>query len=198
MALRHWKEEDYPKLRRRAQRLGAQILFADEAGVRSDFHSGTTCGRRGHTPVVSSTGARFRVNMLSAVSAQGQLRFMLAQERVTAAVFLEFLKRLMVNAKAPVFLVVDGHPIHRAKSVKGFVEAQNGRLELHYLPSYSPELNPDELVWNNLKTHALGRKAIESRRDLRAMVLSHLRRMQKLPRLIRSFFRAPTTQYAAS
>ena len=108
--------------------------------MRSDFHSGTAWGRRGHTPVVSSTGARFRVNMLFAVSAQGQLRFMLAQGRVTAAVFLEFLKRLMVNASAPIFLIVDGHPIHRAKSVKAFVEAQNGRLELHYLPSYSPEL----------------------------------------------------------
>ena len=81
--------------------------------------------------------------------------------------------------------------------MKGFVEAQNGRLELHYLPSYWPELNPDELVWNNLKTHAFGRKAIELRQDLRAMVLSHLRRMQKLPVLIRSFFRAPTTRYAA-
>ena len=196
-AVRLWKEEDYPKLRRRAQSLGAQILFADEAGVRSDFHSGTTWGRRGHTPVVSSTGSRFRINMLSAVSAQGHLRFMLAQGRVTASVFLEFLRRLMVNASAPIFLVVDGHPIHRAKSVKGFVEAQNGRLELHYLPSYAPELNPDELVWNNLKTHALGRKAIGSPQELRAMVLSHLHRMQKLPALIRSFFRAPTTQYAA-
>ena len=137
-------------------------------GVRSDFHNGTTWGRRGHRPVASSTGARFRVNMLSAVSAQGQLRFMLAQGRVTAAVFLEFLRRLMVNASVPIFLIADGHPIYRAKSVKGFVEAQNGRLELHELPSCSPELNPDELVWNNLKTHALGRKAIESRQDFHA------------------------------
>ena len=76
------------------------------------------------------------------------------------------------------------------------VEAQNGRLELHYLPSYSPKLNPDELVWNILKTHALGRKVIESRHDLRAMALSHLHWMQKLPVLIRSFFKAPTTRYA--
>ena len=81
--------------------------------------------------------------------------------------------------------------------MKGFVEAQNGRLELHYLPSYSPELNPDELVWNNLKTYALGRKVIESRQVLRAMVLSHLCRMQRLPVPIRSFFRVPATRYAA-
>lgn len=196
-AVRRWKEEDYPKLRSRARRLGAQIFFGDEAGVRSDFHSGTTWGRRGHTPIVSSTGARFRVNMISAVSAQGQLRFMLTEGRVTASVFLEFLKRLMVNVSAPIFLVVDGHSTHKAKSVRRFVEAQGGRLELHYLPAYSPELNPDELVWNNLKTHTLGRKVIASRQELRALVLSHLRRLQKLPGLIRSFFRAPTTRYAA-
>ena len=196
-AVRRWKEEDYPKLRSRARRLGAQIFFGDEAGVRSDFHSGTTWGRRGHTPIVSSTGARFRVNMISAISAQGQLRFMLTEGRVTASVFLEFLKRLMVNVSAPIFLVVDGHSTHKAKSVRRFVEAQGGRLELHYLPAYSPELNPDELVWNNLKTHTLGRKVIASRQELRALVLSHLRRLQKLPGLIRSFFRAPTTRYAA-
>ena len=111
-AVRRWKEEDYPKLRRRAQRLGAQIFFGDEAAVRSDFHSGTTWGRRGHTPIVSSTGVRFRVNMISAISAVG---------RVTASVFLEFLRRLMVNVSVPVFLVVDGHSTHKAKSVRRFV-----------------------------------------------------------------------------
>ena len=95
-AVRRWKEEEYPRLRRRAQRLGAQIFFGDEAGVRSDFHSRTTWGRRGHTPIVLSTGARFGVNMISAISARGQLRFMLTKGRVTAAVFIEFLKRLLV------------------------------------------------------------------------------------------------------
>ena len=134
--------------------------------------------------------------MISAISAQDQLRFMLTEGRVTASVFVDFLKGLMVNAPAPIFLVVDGHPVHRAKTVKRFVLEQSGLLELHYLPSYSPELNPDELVWNNLKTHSLGCKVIMSRQELRAMVLFHLHRMQKLPALIKSFFRAPTTQYA--
>ena len=196
-AVRRWKEEEYPKLRRRAQRLGAQIFFGDEAGVRSDFHSGTTWGRRGRTPIVSSTGARFGVNIISAVSARGQLRFMLTKGRVTAKVFIEFLQRLLVNASSPIFLVVDGHPTHKAKSVKRFAQEQNGWLELHYLPAYAPELNPDELVWNDLKNNALGRKFITSREALRELTISHLRRMQKLPALIQSFFRAPATQYAA-
>jgi transposase len=195
-AVTQWLESEYPAIRRRARREGAQIFFADEAGVRSDFHSGTTWGRRGQTPVVSSTGARFGANLISAVSAQGQLRFMLTKGRVTAAVFIEFLKRLLINAPAPVFLIVDGHPAHRAKSVARFVAAQLGKLALFFLPPYSPELNPDELLWNDLKTHGTGRKLITSLAQLRQMIVSHMRQLQKLPALVRSFFHAPTTRYA--
>jgi transposase len=143
-AVRRWTEEEYPAIRRRARKLGAEIYFGDEAGVRSDFHSGTTWGQRGKTPIVSSTGARFGANMISAVSAQGKLRFMVKKGRVTATAFLEFLKRLLVNAERPIFLIVDGHPTHKAKCVRKFVDAQQGKLELFYLPGYSPELNPDE------------------------------------------------------
>jgi len=174
----------------------AQIFFADEAGVRSDFHSGTTWGRRGQTPVVLGTGARFGANLISAVSAQGQLRFMLTKGRVTAAVFIAFLKRLLVNAPATIFLIVDGHPTHRAKSVSRFVAAQLGKLALFFLPPYAPELNPDELVWNDLKTHGTGRQLITSLAQLRQMIVAHMRQLQKLPALVRSFFHAPTTRYA--
>ncbi len=197
-AVRQWLETEYPAIRRRARREGAQIFFADEAGVRSDFHSGTTWGRRGQTPVVSSTGARFGANLISAVSAQGQLRFMLTKGRVTAAVFIDFLRRLLVNAAVPIFLIVDGHPTHRAKSVARLVAEQDGRLALFYLPPYSPELNPDELVWNNLKNHGTGRRLITSPEQLRRTIVSHMRQLQKLPALVRSFFHAPTTCYASA
>jgi transposase len=195
-SVERWKKETYPKIRKRARRVGARIFFADEAGIRSDFHSGTTWGKRGVTPIVSSTGARFSANVISAVSAQGELRFMVVSGRVNAGVFIEFLKRLLVNATTPIFLVVDGHPTHRAKKVKEFVAKQKGMLELYFLPPYSPELNPDEFVWNDLKNNVLGRKALSNREEMRAHIISHLRRMQKLPRLIASFFRAPTTCYA--
>ena len=160
--VKRWLATEYPTIQRRARREGAQIFFADEAGVRSDYHSGTTWGQRGRTPVVSRTGARFGVNLISAVSAQGQLRFMLTKGRVTAAVFMDFLKRLLVNARTPIFVVVDGHPTHRAKSVARFVAEQAGKLALFFLPPYSPELNPDEFVWNDLKNHGTGRKLITS------------------------------------
>jgi len=173
-AVKRWLETEYPAIRRRARGEGAQIFFADEAGVRSDFHSGTTWGRRGQTPVVLGTGARFGANLISAVSAHGQLRFMLTKGRITAAVFIEFLKRLLVNAPTPVFLIVDGHPTHRAKSVTRFVAAQLGKLALFFLPPYAPELNPDELVWNDLKTHGTGRKLITSLAQLRQMIVAHI------------------------
>lgn len=194
-AVRKWTEEDYPAIRARARRRRAEIYFGDEAGVRSDFHGGTTWGRRGKTPIVSSTGARFGVNLISAVSAQGQLRFMLTKARVTAPVFIEFLKRLLVNATRPVFLIVDGHPTHKAKCVRQFIDSLKDRLELFYLPAYSPELNPDEYVWNHLKNGGVGRKALSSREQLRKMVISHLRRLQRLPQLLIGFFHSPTTCY---
>lgn len=126
-AVKRWLEKDYPAIRRRAKREGAQIFIADEAGVRSDYHSGTAWGRRGQTPIVSSTGARFGANVMSAISAQGQLRFMVTKGWMTAAVFIEFLKRLLINAATPMFVVVGGHPTYWTKSVARFVAAHEGR-----------------------------------------------------------------------
>jgi transposase len=194
--IQKWIDEEYPKIRRQAREVGAEIYFGDEAGVRSDFHSGTTWGKRGHTPIVSSTGARFSLNMISAVSPRGQMRFMITNTRVTAKVFIEFLNRLMVNASGPIFLIVDGHPTHKAKCVRRFIESQQGKLKLFLLPPYSPELNPDEYVWNDLKNNCIGRKVLVSKAQLQKQVLSHLRKLQKMPALIMSFFQAPTTRYA--
>ena len=194
--VRKWIENIYPGIYKKARKIGAQIYFGDEAGVRSDFHSGTTWGKRAQTPIVSSTGARFSANMISAVSPRGQLRFMLTKGRVTAKVFIEFLKRLLINAPGPIFLIVDGHPTHKAKCVRRFVDLQEGMLELFYLPPYSPELNPDEYVWNDLKNNCIGRKLITSPEELRKLVLGHLRKLQKMPELITSFFKSPTTKYA--
>ena len=197
-AVQRWLTEDFPEIQRRARRAGAQVFFADEAGVRSDYHSGTTWGKRGQTPIVSSTGARFAINIISAVSAQGELRFMITKGRATATVFIDFLKRLLVNATGPVFVIADGHSTHRAKLVERFVATQQGRLALFILPPYSPELNPDEYVWNDLKNHGIGRKVITSLTQMRHAVLSHLHQLQKLPGVVRGFFHAPTTCYAAT
>lgn len=193
----HWLKEQYPGLRAQAKRQKAEIWFADEAGVRSDAHAGTTWAPRGQTPVVSSTGARFGLNIISAVSPRGDFRFMCVHGRVDAGVFVEFLKRLIHNAPRKIFLIVDGHPTHKAKKVRTFVASVSKRLQLFFLPPYSPELNPDELVWNDLKNNGIGGKALTGPAQLKREVIGYLRFLRKTPERIRSFFRAPTTAYAA-
>lgn len=192
-----WLRDEYPRIRARARKTGAEIFFADEAGVRSDFHSGRTWAPRGKTPVIAATGARFGFNMISAVSPRGQLRFMVVAGKVAAGQFCEFLRRLIHGAQRPIFLIVDGHPVHRSAKVKQLAQSLRGRLELFYLPPYSPELNPDEWVWNDLKNNGIGRMRMTGPDDMRSKVISHLKWMQRTPDLIRSFFQAPTTKYAA-
>ena len=196
-AVQRWLDEEYPRIRRLARKSKAKIFFGDEAGVRSDHHSGTTWSVRGETPVVSSTGARFGLNLISAVSAQGELRFMTVNGRVGAKVFIEFLKRLLHNSERTIFLIVDGHPVHKAKVVSKFIESTQGRLQLFHLPPYSPELNPDERVWNDLKNNAVGRQRIDSPEQLHKAVISHLRFVQKTPHRVRAYFQNETTKYAA-
>lgn len=196
-AVERWLREEFPAIQREAKRLKAEIWFGDEAGVRSDAHAGTTWAPRGQTPIVSSTGARFALNLISAVSRQGHFRFMGVQGRVNAKVFIGFLKRLLVKAKRMIFLIVDGHPTHKAKVVQKFVARESKRLRLYFLPPYSPELNPGEYVWNDLKNNGIGRKVITGPAQMKREVIAHLRSLQKSPDRIKSFFRAPMTAYAA-
>jgi len=195
-AVEQWLKDDFPRIRKEAQNVGATIYFADEAGVRSDYHSGTTWGIRGQTPVVSATGARFGLNVISVVTRQGKMRFMVFNGRLNGDLFIQFLHRLLYGASHPIFLIVDGHPAHRAAAVKKFAASTEGKLRLFYLPTYSPELNPDEQVWNHLKNHTIGKQCLTSLEQMTKAVHAHLRSMQRKPSLIRSFFLLPTTQYA--
>jgi transposase len=192
-----WIKGDYPKIRALAREQKADIFFGDEAGVRSDFHSGKTWAVRGKTPVVGTTGARFGCNMISAISPKGAMRFMLVKGKINADVFVDFLKRLSHNWPRSVFLIIDGHPVHKSMAVSKFVASTEGRLQLFYLPPYSPELNPDEQVWNHLKNHGVGRQPVTGPDQLKRLIISHLRKVQQLPSLVCSFFNLPETVYAA-
>jgi transposase len=192
-----WLSDEYPRIKELAKTMKARIYFGDEAGIRSDHHAGTTWAVKGKTPVVTSTGSRFGLNMISAVSAQGEFRFMVVKGRINAPQFLEFIKRLVHNADRPAFLIVDGHPVHRAKTIKTFAEENKDRFRLYHLPSYSPELNPDERVWNDLKNNAVGKKSIESPDELHKNVVGFLRQLQCSPSRVRSYFTNETTRYAA-
>jgi transposase len=195
--VKKWLEEEYPRIRALARRNKALIFFGDEAGIRSDHHAGTTWAIKGKTPVVSSTGARFGLNLISAVSAQGEFRFMTVRGRVGAARFIEFIKRLIHGVDRMVFLIVDGHPAHKAKMVSRFVDSIKDRFRLFFLPPYSPELNPDERVWNDLKNNGIGKQIITSPKQLHKAVVSYLHFIQKSPARVRSYYNNETTRYAA-
>jgi transposase len=190
-----WLAEDFPKIQALAKKARATLYFSDEAGVRSDFHAGTTWAPKGKTPIVEATGQRYGMNIISAISPRGEMRFMTIEGRMNAAKFIEFLKRLLHNAKRPVFLIVDGHPSHRARKVFEFVRQTKGKLRLFFLPPYSPELNPDELVWTHLKNHGVGKRFVRSREELKRVVIGHLRFLQKTPNLVQAFFRERHVRY---
>src|SRR5476649_2922349 len=176
--VQRWLKTEYPKIKKMAQNEGADIFFGDAAHMRSDHHAGRTWGKKGETPVVEATGARHGMSLISAVTARGHMRFMIKEKGgVNADVFIEFLKRLMVGATHPIFLIVDRGPAHRAKKTKAF--ALGGKLLLFFLPPYSPDRNPDELVWKHLKADTVGRMAVTSKEDFAKKVRRSMRSLQK-------------------
>ena len=192
-----WQEHEYPQIAARAKREGALIFFADESGIRSDGHAGTTWAPVGRTPVVKATGRRFSLNLLSAVNAKGHFRFMTVEGSVTGAVFIEFLRRLITGMDRKVFLIVDGHPSHKARTVKRFIDSHAGQIELVFLPPYSPELNPDELAWSHIKPK-VAKMAARTKDELKVAVDRVMRQLQKMPNIVASFFHTPTCVYAKS
>jgi transposase len=196
-----WKKVIYPEIRSRAASEGAVILFGDEASVRTDHHSGTTWAPVGHTPVVRDSGDRKAVKMISAISSRGLIRFQVREGSMNADSFIGFLKSLLKSVESKkIFLIVDGSSIHKAKKVKDFLakDEVKDRLEIFILPGYSPELNPDEWVWNNVKNTRLGRVVSRDKNDLKSKAIGALRRLQKTPALIRSFFLDPDLAYIAA
>ncbi len=191
----HWKAVEFPKIRDLAAEQGATVLFADEASVRTDHHSGTTWAPVGQTPVVTGTGNRSTVNMISAVSLRGELHFSFLDGAGTSERFIEFCRKLLHDIDKPIFLIVDGHSAHTAKATKAFVASTDGRLSLFFLPPYSPELNPDEWVWKNIKHDVAGRTVPRTGGELRTSIERGIERLRRTPTIIRGFFRAPTLTY---
>lgn len=196
-AVKIWLEDTYPKIAAQAKAEKAEIHWGDEAGFRSDHQTGTSYSPRGQTPVVRSTGKRFRVNMISTVTNKGTLRFMLFEESFTAKVFLNFLKRLIKNSPTKIFLIVDNIKVHHAKQVQEWREQNKNKIELFFLPTYSPELNPDELLNQDVKSNAVGRKRARTPKELKNNLTQYLFGTQKCPDIVQSYFRKSELRYAA-
>jgi len=198
-AVRAWLEESYPAIAAKAKREQALILWGDEMGLRSDHAAGRSFSPKGKTPVIAGSGQRFGTNVISAIANRGQLYCMVFTGTANAALFLRFLRSLLRQLKGrKLFLIVDGHPSHRAKLVKAFVAQHSERLALYYLPPYSPELNPDELLNQDVKSNALGRRRPRDQEELIADTRSYLHRRQRQPDVVTNYFHEDNVRYAAA
>lgn len=196
-AVERWLKETYPEIERHARRERARILWADEMGLRSDHTAGRSWSPEGKTPIVEGTGQRFSTNVISAISNQGHLQFRVFAERFTAKVFIDFLRRLIRGAKSQkVVLILDGHPVHRAKKVSRWVEKHADEIELKFLPGYSPELNPTELLNQDVKSNALGRRRPRDREEMVDDTRSYLRSTQRRPGIVVNYFEGEHVSYA--
>jgi len=195
-AVAWWQDVTYPKLKRRAQRLGARIFFLDEAGFQSDPPLARTYGLKGQTPVVPTSGQRQSLNVISAVNARGEFWAATYPGKLDATAFVLFLQNFMKGRTGKVFLVVDGHPAHKAKVVKEYVQGLEGRLELHFLPPYAPDLNPDEFVWAHMKSNGVSKKPLKQNESLQRRIEEDLNAITRNRKLVRSFFYAPSVAYA--
>jgi transposase len=196
-AIARWLDKDYPAIVKQAKGEKATIYWGDEMGLRSDHVSGTCFAPMGQTPVTRGTGQRFGCNMISAITNRGALAFMVFEGKFHNAVFIEFMRRMLKQVKGSIYLIVDGHPVHRSAATKKFVAENAKRLRLIRLPGYCPELNPDELLNQDVKTNALGKSRPTNKAQMIAGVRSHLHRRQKQPQVIRNLFQERHVRYAA-
>ncbi len=196
-AIARWEREIYPALARQAKAQRAEIYFWDESGFRADTVHGKTWGVKGQTPVVQRPGQRQSISAASAVNAKGEFWFCTYPGALNAELFIELLQQMMKGRRKPVHLVLDSLPAHKKANVRDYVASTIGRLTLHFLPGYAPDLNPDELVWSHLKRTGTARRPLQKGESLREKIEEQLAKLQQMPCLIRSFFHAPSVAYIA-
>ena len=193
-----WLKESYPAISERAKAEGAEIHWGDETGVRSDCQHGRSYAPAGKTPVQRVPGSRFSTNMISTVTNQGKVRFMIYRETLTAPVLIRFLARLVRDAGRKVFLILDNLRVHHSKKVRAWLDKHTDLIELFFLPAYSPELNPDEYLNCDLKAQVHGGKPAKNRDELETRVRGAMMKLQNRPERVKSYFKHSKIQYAAA
>lgn len=195
--IQDWKKNTYPKIKKSAKKHGAEIFWLDEASIRSDDPLMRTWGLKGQTPTVRTSGQRQGINAISAISNSGGFWYQVYTERFNADVFIECLKDLIKNRKKPIFIIMDGHPVHKSKKVREFVKSLNGRLSIFVLPPYAPDLNPDELVWNYIRQTGTARTPLKKDESLWERTFIELELIAQDKELVKSFFRNESVSFAA-
>ena len=196
-AIKEWLRETYPAIVRLAKEEEADIHWGDQTGFRSDHQTGTTYGRQGETPVILGTGKRFGCSMLSTLTNKGELRFMLYDKTFTAPVCIDFLRRLVKHCERKPFVILDRHTVHRSKKVQQWLSEHEKEIRVFLLPGYAPELNPDELVNQDVKSNAIGRARPTTLQEMKHAVRSFMKKKQRDARLVMNYFKEASVRYAA-
>ena len=195
--VKEWLETEYPAIKKRAAKEDAVIYFADETGMRSDHQAGKSYAPKGQTPVIKRTGQRFSLNMISAISNRGHLQFMILDGRFNGEVFKTFLQQMIKYSRKKIYLVIDGHPAHKTKMLNDWLEENETRIEVFFLPPYSPELNPQEYVNQDVKTNIIGKKRPINKAQMRANVEDFMNRRKKDKKQVQQYFHVKHVRYAA-
>ncbi|RLD44042.1 MAG: IS630 family transposase [Bacteroidetes bacterium] len=195
--VQQWLTGKYPAIRHQAKQEKATIYWGDEMGLRSDANVGRSYSPRGKTPVFPGTGQRFGCNMISAITNHGQLNFMVFKGSFNSQIFLSYLKRLTKQAKQKVFLIIDRHPVHRSGTVKTWLDNNSEKISVFFLPGYSPELNPDEMLNQDVKSNAIGKRRPHNQNEMIKDIRNFLFRRQKQPQVVKNYFKEQFVKYAA-
>jgi transposase len=194
--VRKWLQQRYPAIKKRAQKEHGRVFWLDEVGMRSGHQAGTSFAPKGRTPVIEKTGKRFSLNMISAISNAGQLVFMIMDGNFNGAVFVLFLQRLIRYSRQKVFLIADTHPAHIEKKVGQWLGQHKKNIELFFLPTYSPELNPDEYFNQDLKTNLVGKARPRNKEELKVQVKAFANRKKRNPQKVKKYFHPTSVAYA--
>lgn len=194
--VQQWLKKEYPSIKRRAAKEKAVIYFGDETGMRSDHQAGRSYAPRGETPVIKATGQRFSLNMISAISNKGHLQFMII-DRFNGEVFIDFLKRMTKYSRQKIFFVTDGHPAHKTKKLKAWLEENKKRIEVFFIPPYSPELNAQEYLNQDIKTNVIGKRRPVNKDQMRNNVEDFMHGRKKNKKQVQKYFHHKHVRYAA-
>lgn len=195
--VKKWLEEEYPEIKKQAAKENAIIYFGDETGMRSDHQAGRSYAPAGETPVIKRTGQRFSLNMISAISNRGHLQFMIIDGKFNSEVFETFLKRMIKYSTRKIYFVTDGHPAHKTKKLNVWLAANKKRIEVFFLPPYSPELNPQEYVNQDVKTNIIGKKRPINKAQMRVNVEDFMLNRKKDKKQVQKYFHEKHVRYAA-
>jgi transposase len=195
--VQQWLEETYPAIEEQAAREDAEILWTDEVGVEADHHPGYGYAHVGERATMEVPGPHIRVNQISAISNEGTVRFMTYKGALNAAVFLLFLQKLIKGARRKILLIADRLQAHKTPEVMAWVEAHQDKIEVFYLPAYSPEMNPVEYLNNDMKGTVNEAGLPEDRGTLHTRIVAFMDNLASVPKHVISYFLHPWVQYAA-